>query len=40
MNSPNLKNITNSFGVEKCDQFTLTDQLICNCSCDSIPKLK
>lgn len=40
LNSFQFKTTLNSSRVEKCDQSTSTDQMICNCDCDQIPKLK
>lgn len=38
LQSPNLS--VSSSRSERCDQSTMTDQMICNCACDTIPKLK
>ena len=35
----NLKNLSGS-RFERVDQCTNTDEPVCNCSCDEIPKLK
>lgn len=40
VNSFQCSELLSTSRMEKVDQATTTDQLICNCACEMIPKLK
>lgn len=40
MVSFHLRHNLSASKVQKIDQYTITDQLLTNCSCEQIPKLK